>query len=125
MDPSEWQAFIARTRDKWREVPGTRQERVFSANLLALDDGSLLAYWERGREETTVPAVRGWFQDLYQDRLSGLDVADVGPGIGIDGFFFASHGARVTFVDIVGDNLRLLERIGRLKGLAVETVLAD
>ncbi len=125
MDPTEWQAFLERTRDKWREVPGTRQERVFSADLLALDDASLLAYWERGREDTTVPEVRGWFQDLYRDRLTGLEVADVGPGIGVDGFFFASRGARVTFVDIVDDNLRLLERIGRLKGLDVETVLAD
>ena len=125
MDPSQWPAFIERTRDKWREVPGTRQERVFTADLLALDDASLLAYWERGRQETTVPDVRGWFQDLYRDRLAGLDVADVGPGIGIDGFFFASHGARVTFVDIVADNLQLLARLGRLTQLTVETCLAE
>jgi SAM-dependent methyltransferase len=125
MNPSEWQAFIDRSRDKWREVPGTRQERVFSADLLALDDAALLAYWQRGRDETTVPEVRGWFQDLYRDRLAGLDVADVGPGLGIDGFFFASHGARVTFVDIVDDNLRLLDRLSRLKGVDVETCLAE
>ena len=67
MDPSQWQAFIERTRDKWREVPGTRMDRVFTADLLALDDAALLAYWEGGREATTVPEVRGWFQDLYRD----------------------------------------------------------
>src|SRR5688572_5931901 len=122
MDPSEWPAFIARTRDKWLGVAVTRQERIFSVDLLALDDASPLAYWERGRQETTVPELRGWFQDLYKDRLAGLDVADVGPGIGIDGFFFASHGTRITFVDIVEDNLRVLERVARLKRLNVETV---
>ena len=125
MDAAEFHTFFERTREKWREVPGTRQERVFSADLLRLDDAALLAYWQRGRDETTVPDVRGWFQDHYRDRLAGLDVADVGPGIGVDGFFFASHGARVTFVDIVADNLRLLERLSRLKQLDVETCLAE
>jgi len=107
MDPSQWQAFIERSREKWREVPGTRQDRVFSADLLGWDDAAL-------------PEVRGWFQALYRDRLAGLRVADVGPGLGVDGITFASHGARVTFVDIVADNIRLLQRLCRLKGVEAD-----
>jgi 2-polyprenyl-3-methyl-5-hydroxy-6-metoxy-1,4-benzoquinol methylase len=117
--------FLARTRDKWRELPGTRYDRVFSADLLAWSDDDLRAFWLRGRRETVVPAVRGWFQDLYRDRLQGLAVADVGPGLGFDGIFFAKHGAHVVFVDIVRDNLRLLERLAGLNGVAAEYVLAD
>ncbi len=125
MEPSEWHAFIERSRDKWREVPGDRQERVFSRDLLSWDDEALLAYWERGRVETSIPDVRGWFQDLYRDRLSGLDVADVGPGLGMDGIFFASHGARVLFADIVADNIRLLERLCALKRVRAEFHTVD
>jgi SAM-dependent methyltransferase len=116
---------MARSRDKWRELPGTRQDRIFSADLLAWPDAELRAYWERGRRETVVPEVRGWFHDHYRERLAGREVADVGPGLGFDGFFFAQHGAQVTFVDIVADNLRLLDRLAAIVGVPAEMVLAD
>jgi SAM-dependent methyltransferase len=123
---ADWQAaYLARTREKWRELPGTRQGRVFSSDLLTWPDDELLAYWERSRQETTGPEVRGWFQELYRDRLRGRRVADVGPGLGIDGFFFARHGAQVTFVDIVADNLRLLERLAALQGLTADYLLIE
>jgi SAM-dependent methyltransferase len=125
MEPSERRAFVERSREKWREVPATRSDRVFSRDLLDWDDQALLAYWERGRAETSTPEVRGWFQGLYRDRLSGLDVADVGPGIGVDGIFFASHGARVLFVDIVEDNIRLLRRLCALKRVEAEFHTVD
>jgi SAM-dependent methyltransferase len=52
-------------------------------------------------------------------------VADVGPGIGIDGIHFAERGARITFVDIVEDNLTLLRRICSLKGVEADTYYID
>ncbi len=111
---------IAGLRDKWRELPGTRQERLFSRNMLEWSDQQLLQYWEEGRRQTSTPEVRGWFQQLYKDEFAGKEVADIGPGIGVDGIFFAQHGARVTFVDIVQDNLTLLQRICALKGIRAE-----
>ncbi len=124
MSTLEWQSFVDQTRDKWRELPATRQGRVFASDLLRWSDAELLAYWERARQETAVPEVRGWYQELYRERLSGAALADVGPGLGFDGIFFARHGARLTFVDIVEDNLRLLERICRLQDVTAEFVLA-
>ncbi len=117
--------FEGRLRDKWRELPGTRQGRIFSRQMLDWSDQELLAYWEEGRRQTTTPEVRAWFQQLYKDEFAGKEVADIGPGIGVDGIFFARHGAKVTFVDIVQDNLTLLERICRLKGIEAEYYFVD
>jgi hypothetical protein len=112
-------------RDKWREIPATRQERQFSADLLALSDSELLDYWEECRRQTCTPEVRGWYQELYRDRFRGARLADVGPGIGLDGIWFAQHGAQVTFVDIVADNLTLLRRLCDLKGVQAEYYYID
>lgn len=112
-------------RVKWHEIPATRQERAFSSDLLNWPDYQLLEYWEECKQQTTTPNVRGWFQDLYKDDFAGLDVADVGPGVGVDGIYFAQRGANVTFVDIVEDNLRLLERICTLKGIKANFYFID
>ena len=117
--------FDRRLREKWREIPATRQDRLFSTDLLSVSDEALLGYWERCRAETCTPDVRGWYQELYKDRLANADVADIGPGIGLDGIWFAQHGARVTFVDIVEDNLSLLRRVCRLKGVDADFYFID
>src|SRR4029077_12683668 len=101
------------------------QDRQFSAEILARTDGELLEYWEECKRKTCTPEVRGWYQEVYKDRFKGLEVADVGPGVGLDGIFFAEHGAHITFVDIVEDNLKLLERICRLKGIAADFYFVD
>jgi Ca2+-binding RTX toxin-like protein len=46
MEPSEWRAFVERSREKWREVPGDRKQRAFSGDLLVGDfgDGRINAY---------------------------------------------------------------------------------
>ena len=118
-------AFDVRLREKWREIPATRQDRMFSSDLLSVSDEALLEYWERCRAETCTPDVRGWYQDLYKEKLATMSVADIGPGIGIDGIWFAQHGARVTFVDIVEDNLTLLRRVCRLKGVTADFYYVD
>ncbi len=112
-------------REKWQEIPATRQDRAFSSDLLNWPDEQLLDYWEECRRQTTTPDVRGWFQDLYKNDFIGLDVADVGPGVGVDGIYFAQHGANLTFVDIVEDNLKLLERICSLKGIKADFYFID
>lgn len=113
-------SFEQRTREKWREIPSTREGRVLSTDLLEWPDDRLLDYWERVRREVSVPEARGWFQERYASAFAGMDVADVGPGIGIDGIYFAQHGARVTFVDIVEENLTLLRRLCGIKGVAAD-----
>jgi len=118
-------AFEQRLREKWREIPATRYHRIFSSELLTAADDRLLECWERSREETCTPGVRGWYQELYKEKLSGKTVADIGPGLGIDGIWFAQHGARVTFVEIVEDNLELLRRLCRLKGIDAEFYYVD
>ena len=117
--------FEDRTRAKWGEIPSTRKGRVRSSDLLCCSDEALLAYWEESRRDTSVPEVRGWFQEQYAPEFAGKDVLEVGPGIGIDGIFFAQHGARMTFADIVEENLTLLRRICALKGVEVETYFID
>jgi SAM-dependent methyltransferase len=113
--------FERRTREKWRELPATRSGRVFSADLLEWPDDKLLEYWEECRRQIVAPAAHGWFLEQYATKLGGLDVLEVGPGIGIDGIHFAQHGARMTFADIVEDNLALLRRICALKGVEADT----
>jgi len=118
-------AFEHSLREKWREIPATRHRRMFSSDLLTVGDDVLLEFWERCREETCVPGVRGWYQELYKEKLNGKAVADIGPGLGIDGIWFAQHGARVTFVEIVEDNLELLRRLCRLKGIDADFYYID
>ncbi len=117
--------FARRTREKWREVPATRTGRAFSADLLEWPDNRLLEYWEEARRQVSVPEVRGWFQERYAEEFRGRDVADVGPGIGIEGIHFAQHGARITFVDIVEENLVLLRRLCELKGIEADFYYID
>lgn len=112
--------FALKLREKWREIPATRQERLMSAQMLELSDAELLDYWEECRRQTTTPEVRGWYHEVYADSFRNMKLADVGPGVGVDGIYFAERGARVTFVDIVRDNLKLIERVCKLKGIEAE-----
>ena len=124
-DELEYSQFEIKLRDKWCEVPVNRMERVFSRTMLTWSNTKLLEYWEEGRFQTSTPEVRGWFQELYKNELTGKQVADIGPGIGVDGIFFAQHGAQITFVDIVKDNLLLIERICSLKGIDADFYFVD
>jgi hypothetical protein len=117
--------FGQKLREKWREIPATRQERQFSSDLLILPDDQLLAYWEECRRQTSTPDVRGWFQERYAARFSGARLADIGPGVGVDGIWFAQHGAHVTFADIVEGNLQLLRRLCELKDIDAEYYYID
>lgn len=106
-------------KEKWREVPGTTQKRIFSSELLKLTDSEFLDYWMMLFDNNCSGAgysTRGWYHDLYKSlALQGGDWLEVGSGLGFDGVFFAEHGANVTFVDIVSENLEAVERLCAIK----------
>ncbi|MGQ9570068.1 MAG: radical SAM protein [Thermodesulfovibrionales bacterium] len=124
-DKIDYSSFISSLREKWREIPATRKERIFSKEMINWPDDKLLAFWEECKQQTTTLEVRGWYQDYYKDIFKGCELADIGPGIGIDGIFFAQNGASVTFVDIVKDNLKLIERICILKRIKANFYYID
>lgn len=107
-------------RGKWGEVPFSQWERRFSSDLLQLPDAELLEQWQEACTATSTGtgfAVRGWYQTLYRDIFRGKKVLDVGCGLGPDTVFYAVHGAKVTFTDVVEPNVRFVERVCRLKGI--------
>ena len=107
-------SFIEVLRGKWKEVPGGDINRVDTSILSRMDDLQLYKKWKHAHENATTGTyfgVRGWYQALYKDVLKEKKVLDVGSGFGIDGIFFAQHGAQVTFLDIVESNLNTLSKI--------------
>jgi 2-polyprenyl-3-methyl-5-hydroxy-6-metoxy-1,4-benzoquinol methylase len=55
-----------------------------------------------------------------RDQLRGLKILDVGCGLAISSLYFAEHGARLTFSDIALENVRVVERLCALKGVAAD-----
>jgi FkbM family methyltransferase len=107
-------------RTKWVGVPVTTLDRMKTSDLFALPDQALLELWERARQEITTGVGfprRGWYHTLYADGMRGKKVMDVGSGFGVDSITFAQHGAKLTFVDLVESNLRVLERLCNIMGL--------
>ena len=100
-------------RGKWHEVPAG-QHRYSTADLLAMADDALVRFWIERRDDATrgdAYSVRGWYHDLYSRVFRGRSVLDLGAGLGLDGITYAQAGARLTFADIVGDNLDVLRRL--------------
>jgi len=106
-------------REKWKEVPTSAPEggRVYSADLLKMDDQSLLKYWRGLEAAGCTSESRGWYQLLYRQSFKDWKILEVGSGLGFDGTYFLRQGSRWIFADIVEDNLRVIERICRLLGV--------
>ena len=104
-------------RSKWSEVPFTAQDREYTLQLDGLDDRQLEEKWTSGFVERARLSEGGWAHALYCDVFRGRKVLDIGSGLAFDTVYFAQHGAKVTFVDIARSNLRIVERICKLKGL--------
>jgi SAM-dependent methyltransferase len=105
---------------RWNAVPTTTTGTRSTARLLELPDKELLGEWEKARQDITTGtefAHRGWYHALYAGGMRGKKVMDVGSGFGVDSITFAQHGARVTFVDLVETNLKVLERVCKIMGL--------
>ena len=118
--PVDWQKPYDTLRRKWSDVPITNWEILSTAELLALPDDALLTKWEKSRTTlTTGPEWdhRGWYHALYADSMRGKKVMDIGSGFGVDSITFAQHGARLTFVDLVETNLKVLQRLCGILGL--------
>jgi SAM-dependent methyltransferase len=106
-------------REKWREAPrgSDTDGRIFSTELLALPDHDFLATWQEMAARRYAGEL-GWLGTLYFDTFRGRRVAELGSGLGFDGVRFAEYGASWTFCDIVPDNLSVIRRVARLKGLS-------
>lgn len=104
-------------RAKWSEVPFTIVDRVKTRELESLNDADLLNLWTRGFHERAPISESGWAHLLYKDVFNGKNILDFGSGLGFDSIYFAQHGARVTFVDIVTSNLSVVKRICKIKEL--------
>lgn len=118
--PVDWQKPYDTLRRKWGEVPITNWEILSTEQLLALPDDALLQKWEKSRTTLTTGAEwdhRGWYHALYADSMRGKKVMDIGSGFGVDSITFAQHGARLTFVDLVETNLKVLQRLCGFLGL--------
>jgi SAM-dependent methyltransferase len=116
-----WERPYETLRKRWNAVPTTRTGIQSTASLLELPDQALLAEWEKARQDiTTGPefAHRGWYHALYADGMRGKKVMDVGSGFGVDSITFAQHGARLTFVDLVETNLKVLQRLCKIMSLS-------
>lgn len=113
----DWKHPYETLRKKWVEVPVTSLGRMNTGDLLDLSDDLLLQQWLKAREEITTGAEfvhRGWYHALYADGMRGKKVMDVGSGFGVDSITFAQHGAKLTFVDLVETNLKVLARICKI-----------
>jgi SAM-dependent methyltransferase len=115
-----FRSFASRLRDKWREVP-THERRVFSRDLLAMDEAACLDVW---RENDATPE-RQWYRRHYGPAVANKDVLDLGSGFSTDGIYFLRQGARLTFADIVQDNLSATRRVAEHFGLAAEYYYID
>ena len=103
------------------DVNGLRRS---SAELLQQDDTAIARYWLQVRERDVTGAgyqVRGWYHELYKEFMAGKKVLDIGCGFGISSVSFAQFGAQVTFVDIVENNVKLVQKVCRGLGLADST----
>ena len=121
--PLGWDDPLTVLRRKWGEIPSGNDIRQTSAGLLLQDDAAIIAHFERARRhdtEGTGWGIRGWYHDMYRPLMAGRTLLDIGCGMGISTITFAEMGARVTFTDIVPDNIELVRRICRIKGVAAE-----
>jgi SAM-dependent methyltransferase len=107
-------------RGKWGIVPAGLSERRSTQELLNCPAEELRDFWlETHTKATTAEgfSVRGWYHALYRDILRGKKVLEIGSGVGIDGIEFARHGAEMTFVNIVPDNLAVMRRLCDIFGI--------
>jgi len=105
-------------RAKWIEVPFGQYERRSSSELLSLSDAEILEKWQTSYLESSAGrgfSTRGWYHTLYRDVFRGKKVLDFGCGLGVDSVFFASHGACITALDVVGSNIAFVQAVCKLK----------
>lgn len=121
--PPGWDDPLAVLRRKWSEIPSGNELRQTSTGLLRQEDAAIIAQFEGARRndtEGTGWGIRGWYHNMYCPLMPGQSLLDIGCGMGISSVTFAEMGARVTFTDIIPENVELVRRICRIKGIAAE-----
>jgi len=111
----EFENFLEKQKTKWATVPSSRLGRTPSTELLTLSDQDLLLAWQEHDQETGSDSVRGWYRQKYREKVRGKKIVDLGCGFSVDGIYFLEAGASVVFADIVPTNLRLVERVIKLR----------
>jgi len=114
IEPSAW---IRRLAEKWQEIPTTAMGRGSSLEQLRLSDTAFLSWWDGLEREVMSQQQAYWVIEVYRDFVRGKKMIEVGPGTGIIGVQFLRAGAQITFMDVVESNLKLVERVCRLKGI--------
>jgi len=117
---SVFRPFVSRLREKWREIP-VNEGRVYSKDLLSMDETELMAAWH----DNYASPERQWYREHYTPLVKGKDVLDLGCGFSVDGMHFLREGARVTFADIVEDNLAVTRRVAEHFGLQADYYYID
>ena len=125
--PPGWEDPLAVQRRKWGNVPSGRS-RQRSADLLAVDAPTLVEHWNDSRQHDTHGigfGVRGWFHEAYRTFMPGKKLLDVGCGLALSTLCFAEMGARVTFSDIIPDNIEVVRRLCAAKEISAEFLLIE
>jgi FkbM family methyltransferase len=118
--PPGWSAPFEVLRQKWTTIPSGNDLRADSASKRDQSGAEVLEAWGRAHANDTEGegfGIRGWYHELYRSFMAGKKVLDIGCGMGISTIAFAEMGADLTFVDIVEDNVRLVQRLCALKGI--------
>lgn len=112
----DWSDYLKVLQPKWSTVPAGNV-RISTKDLAKMNDDELIKFWTKTRDDATKGEgffSRGWYHALYTPIFTQKKVLDVGCGLGIDGITFAQSGAKVTFLDIIESNVRLVERLCKL-----------
>ena len=112
-------ATLEPLRQKWKTVPSALG-RITTTDMQAMTDDDLLSYWKEQVHLSTTGdsfSARGWYHELYKPIFKGKKILDVGAGLGFDTLTFAQHGAEVTLLDIVPENVEITTRLAQLLGV--------
>lgn len=123
---SDYGLDFSELRDKWREVP-QKDGRVFSDQLLSLDQHSFLENWRKYFDWYRKSETDRWYQTLYREFMRDKSVLEIGSGLGFDGALRLQEGLVKdwTFCDIAATNLQSVERVCNELGVRASFVFID
>ena len=108
--------FFDIQNSKWSTIPGSLTLRVKTSDLLKLNDQDLISEYEK-----LISGDLGSYRTFYRERYilnsDAKSILDLGCGLGRDGLFLAELGFKVTFADVINENIDLVKRICKLKKL--------
>lgn len=90
-----------------------------------------LKHWERGWKELRTPKIPTnervvkHILSIFNNKIKGRKILEVGAGSGGDSIYLAKQGARVYCLDYVSSSLELIKAVSKKEQVAVEVVMAD